>query len=69
MLLKIKINVESKGEAYNIVSGLGFEHDVIEADLDGAKEQFGSNRKPSHFMKDMSKVKLAFKDRKDFKNK
>lgn len=68
MILKIKINVKSKVEAYRAVSNLGFEYEVMEADLDGVKETFGSKRKPSHFMKETPSKNSKYKSQADFKN-
>jgi len=59
MILKIKIEVESKGEAYNIVSELGLDHKIIEADLDGQKEKFDKENKPREFLKNKDTVKMT----------
>jgi len=60
--LTIKIEVEDEVEAYQIVSRLGFEHKVAEADLDGATETFNKTNQPNMFLKDNSKLtKNVFK--------
>lgn len=51
MILTIQIDCESKGEAYMIVSELGFEHKVVSADFDGVSETFDENNKPNQFLK------------------
>ena len=55
MILKIKIEVEDKLEAYDIVSRLGLQHDVLEADFDGRGEVFDSDNKPAYFLKNNKK--------------
>lgn len=64
MELKITLNVASKGEAYNIVSELGFEHEVTEAELDGKKENL-QNKKTSHFLKENPSPNNKYKDKDD----
>jgi hypothetical protein len=56
MILKIEIKVNSGSEAYNIVSQLGFEHNVLSADLDGVKENFSKTNQPNWFLKDNNKI-------------
>lgn len=55
--LIIKIAVSDDIEAYKIVSRLGMEHTVLNADLDGTKETFDKNNRPNCFLKDNSKMK------------
>lgn len=55
MILRIKIEVKDKLEAYNIVSNLGLRHDVSEAEFRGKKEVFDSDNKPAYFLKDNKK--------------
>jgi len=64
-ILKITIEIESDIEAYQIVSGLGFEHRVVEADLDGHVEQFGPENKPAYFLRDNTKNSLPMIDKSD----
>ena len=45
MILDIKISVEDKLEAYQIVSKLGFEHQVKEAVFENQKWSFSNNTK------------------------
>lgn len=52
MILKIKINVKDKLEAYDIVSVLGLRRDVFEAEFNGKKEVFNKENKPAYFLKD-----------------
>lgn len=66
MILNIKIKANSNGEAYNIVSQLGFEHEVLEADLDGYNEKFSKINKPSYFLKDNKNIKANYKSKSDF---
>jgi hypothetical protein len=54
--LTITINVENEVEAYKIVSRLGFEHKIIEADLNGYAEKFNKTNQPNMFLKDNKKV-------------
>ncbi len=51
MILNIKIQVEGKLEAYDIVSRLSLQHEVKEAEYDGVKESFDKNNKPAYFLK------------------
>ena len=55
MILKIKINVKDKLEAYDIVSVLGLRRDVFEAEFNGKKEVFNKKDKPAYFLKDKKK--------------
>ena len=52
MILSIKIEVKDKLEAYDIVSRIGLQHDIKEAEYDGKKEIFGKDKKPALFLKD-----------------
>jgi hypothetical protein len=68
-ILTVKIKVEDNIEAYAIVSGLGFEHSVIEADLDGYSERFHGNNKAAYFLRDNKKNNLRMLDKADIKEK
>ena len=61
-ILTVKILVERKIEAYEIVSKLGFEHEVLSADFNGTKEVFGKGNHTSQFLKNNSKIKKQFRD-------
>lgn len=54
--LTIKISVKDEIEAYQIVSRLGFKHEIVEADLDGHVEKFGKTNQPNWFLKDNKKL-------------
>lgn len=62
MILKLKINVEDKLEAYDIVSRLSFKHEIVEAEFGVVKEVFDQENKPAYFMKDRQKNIAKFKD-------
>ena len=62
MILKLKINVEDKLEAYDIVSRLSFSHEVVEAEFGKDKDIFDKDNKPAHFMKDKKKNIAKFKN-------
>jgi hypothetical protein len=51
MILNIKIEVKDKLEAYDIVSRLGLQHEILEAEFDGAKEVFDKENRPVYFLK------------------
>ncbi len=51
MILRIKIEVKDKLEAYDIVSRIGLQHRVIEAEFKGRKELFNTKNKPALFLK------------------
>ena len=51
MILKITIDVEGKGEAYNLVNEIGFEHEVIGAEYGNKKQTFDKDNKPKDFLK------------------
>lgn len=55
MILNIKIEVKNKLEAYDIVSRLGLQHDIQEAEFDGAKEVFDKENRPALFLKNKIK--------------
>lgn len=55
-ILTIKIKVKDEIEAYQIVSRIGFEHKIYEADFDGRKETFNSDNQPNMFLKDNNKI-------------
>lgn len=55
MILKIKIEVEDKIEAYDIVSRIGLQHNVKEAEFNGKKENFDKKNKPALFLKNKKK--------------
>ncbi|MEI8360939.1 MAG: hypothetical protein WCG01_02330 [bacterium] len=59
MILKIKIEVSDELEAYKVVSELGFEHQVVSADLDGHIEKFDKQVKPCHFLKNAKTNELV----------
>ena len=61
-ILTVKILVERKIEAYEIVSNLGFEHEVLSAEFNGTKEVFGKDNRTNQFLKDNSKNKKVFRD-------
>jgi hypothetical protein len=55
MKLKILVNVKDRIEAYQIVNRISFEHEVLEADLEGEIYQFDKNdesKKVAKFLKD-----------------
>ncbi len=60
MILTIKINVEDKIEAYEIVSEISFKHAILEADLDGTKETFDKDNPAVMFLKDNTKHAKQF---------
>ena len=62
MILKLKINVEDKLEAYDIVSRLSFKHEVVEAEFGKDKETFDNENKPAYFMRDKQKNIAKFKN-------
>jgi len=62
MILKLKINVEDKLEAYEIVSRLSFKYEIVEAEFDNKKEVFDRDNKPAYFMKDKQKNIAKFKN-------
>ncbi len=51
MILKITVKTKSKGEAYNLVNEVGFEHEIIGAEYDGKKQAFDKDNKPKDFLK------------------
>lgn len=54
-ILIIKLKVPDKIEAYKIVNHLGFEYEIIEADLDGEIYKFDKkveSKKPKYFLRD-----------------
>jgi hypothetical protein len=59
--LIIKLSVKDKLEAYDVVSRLSFEHQVLEADFDGYKEAFDEKNKPAYFMRDNNKNIATFR--------
>ena len=61
MILKLKINVEDKLEAYDIVSRLSFKHEIVEAEFGGNRESFDQKNKPAYFMRDNEKNIAKFK--------
>jgi len=62
MILKLKINVEEKLEAYDIVSRLSFKHEVVEAEFGKDKDVFDKENKPAYFMKDKQNNIAKFKN-------
>lgn len=62
MILTLKIEVQDKLEAYNVLSRLSFEHRVLEADLDGHHETFDADNKPAYFMRDNANNIANFRD-------
>ena len=61
-ILTVKVKVNSKIDAYAIVSGLGFDYKVLSADFNGTKEVFGKDNHTTQFLKDNSKNKKKFRD-------
>jgi len=55
MNLKITIKVKDKIEAYDIVTRLGFRHEVVEAEFNKKIEVFDKKNKPAYFMKNKKK--------------
>jgi hypothetical protein len=55
MILNIKIEVKDKLEAYDIVSRLGLQHEIKEAEFGGKKEVFDKKNKPALFLKNNKK--------------
>ena len=51
MMLKITIKTKSKGEAYNLVNEIGFEHEVIGAEYGEIKETFKNNNQKDFLKK------------------
>ena len=51
MILKITVKTKSKGEAYNLVNEIGFEHEVLGAEYGEIKETFDEDNKPNNFLK------------------
>jgi hypothetical protein len=64
MILKIKIKVSDKIEAYKIVSELGLEHEVVEAEFNGKKEEFDKENIPAYFLRDNNKNIAKFRSKK-----
>ena len=58
MILKIIVKTKSKGEAYNLVNEIGFEHEVISAEYGDKKHTFNKDNKPKNFLKN----KKIFRD-------
>ena len=56
MILKITVKTKSKGEAYNLVNEIGFEHEVLSAEYGEKKQTFENN-----IQKDFLKNKLCQK--------
>lgn len=52
MILKITVNTKSKGEAYNLVNEIGFEHEVLGAEYGEIKETFDNGNNIKYFLKD-----------------
>ncbi len=61
MILNIKIEVKDKLEAYDIVSRIGFQHEITEAEFNGEKEVFNNKNKPAYFLKDNKKNIAKYK--------
>ena len=61
-ILTVKVKVKDRIEAYAVVSELGFDYEVLSADLDGYKENFDKDNKPSQFLRDNSKSNKTFRD-------
>ena len=55
MILKITVKTKSKGEAYNLVNEIGFEHEVLSAEYGEIKEVFDKDNKPKNFLKNKIK--------------
>ena len=55
MILNIKIEVKNKLEAYDIVSRLGLQHEIKEAEFNDKKEVFNKGNKPALFLKNNKK--------------
>jgi hypothetical protein len=54
-ILIVKLNVPDKIEAYKVVSHLGFEYEILEADLDGDSYIFDKkvgNKDFKYFLRD-----------------
>ncbi len=51
MILKITVKTKSKGEAYNLVNEVGFEHEIIGAEYGEKKQTFDKDNKPKDFLK------------------
>jgi hypothetical protein len=63
--LTITVEVQDDIEAYQIVSNLGFEHQVRAADLDGYAETFDVTNKPAYFLRDNKKNTLPMLSKDD----
>ncbi len=61
-ILTVKIKVKDRIEAYAIVSELGFDYEILSADLDGYKETFNKENKPAQFLRDNKNNKKTFRD-------
>lgn len=61
-VLTVKVKVESEIEAYAIVSELGFDYEVLSAEVNDHKEKFDENNRPVQFLKNNSKNKKVFRD-------
>lgn len=61
-ILTVKVKVNSKIDAYAIVSELGFDYNVLSAEFNGEKETFGKDNHTSQFLKNNSKTKKNFRD-------
>jgi len=64
MILKVKIKVSDKLEAYRIVSELGLEHSVVEAEFNGKTEEFNDKNIPAYFLRDNKKNIAKFRCKK-----
>lgn len=61
-ILTVKVKVNSRIDAYAIVSELGFDYNVLSAEFNGKKETFGKDNHTSQFLKNNSKIKKEFRD-------
>jgi hypothetical protein len=61
-ILTVKVKVKNNIEAYQIVSKLGFDFEVVSAEINGHGEDFDKKNTPAHFLRDNSKNKKSFRD-------
>jgi hypothetical protein len=65
MILKIEIDVNGQGEAYDVVSRLGLEHAVTKAEFNDEVWEFDSTIKPANFLKPADDTALTYKNKAD----
>jgi len=58
----VEVEVNDDIEAYQVVSELAFEFNVLSATYGEYKEKFNKNNTPFHFLKENKKNKKVFRD-------